>query len=352
MEIDWIKFLKKEFPKGKEFKGRNGLEWNIDCVGEDCPNPKYHMFINMGSDNPEHDKRFICHRCGFSGNHKAFLMAYYGLPYNEIMQNIDDFYGSEKDPFSKARSTAKVITKLALTVFDKLSGEDEGFIIDLPKGYVKLKKQTKFLKMRNIPVEMIREFKIGRCNSGFYKHRLVFPIETNKNRSFLAYSQLSKKALLKFKELHKENPNSSYFDNLRKKIRNPKGSLHSMLLYNYNKVSKGEDIVFIQEGALDCIRTVMNEHVPVGIFSKYMSAYQAELLADKEPNEICIMLDADADTDEVIKIMKTLKDHCDCPISYVRLKSGDPDNIKSKQEFKNTINTRKYTLYDYMALSY
>jgi len=88
VEIKWKEFLLQEFPKGEIIHGKHGKELNIDCISPDCPSPKDHMFVNMGSDNPKHDKRFICHRCGVSGNHKAFLTIYYALPYDEVVKKI------------------------------------------------------------------------------------------------------------------------------------------------------------------------------------------------------------------------------------------------------------------------
>ena len=107
IQINWPEFMKKEFPKGKLINGRNGKELNIDCISDECPNPNYHMFVNLGSKSPKHNKRFVCHRCGFSGNHKAFLTAYYGLPYKTIVENLSDLYGREIDPYTYLVSISK-----------------------------------------------------------------------------------------------------------------------------------------------------------------------------------------------------------------------------------------------------
>jgi DNA primase len=341
MRINWPEFLANEFSNSELVYGRNGRELNIDCINEDCPNPKKHMYINLGSDDPEHDKMFVCHRCGLSGNHKAFLIAYYNLPYKEILKNFSDLYGAEESLLSSTQKDINRFSTKDLKIYLDY-GDKKGFRIDLPKSFMPLTQLTKFCYRRDITMNIVRRFKLGKCKSGFYKNRIIFPITTNTNQSFLAYSQLTEKSLKKYKLLYKQNPDNKFYSDRSKKIRNPLGSLNSMLLYNYNNVKKNSPIIFIHEGALDVIRTTMHKFDAVGIFSKSISSYQAELISEKNPDEICLMLDSDAEGKFINRNLSVLADACECKLSLVKLEIGDPDNITTRSKFLRIIKDRQF----------
>jgi len=343
--IDWVEFLKHEFPEGKVVNGINGKELNIDCISNECPKPKGHMFVNMGSESGKHDKRFICHRCGIRGNHKAFLMQYFKLPYLEVLRNFSDLYGKEEDVYDGVETILTVFRDDFSMVLEENEEEgEEGFIIDLPKKYNVLKHRTNFLIKRNISLKLVNKFRIGICKFGFYSGRLIFPIRTGKNRSFVAYSQYSKRALRQWKKLSRRNPDSKSIERRAKKMLNPAGSLHSMLLYNYNKIPKNVDLLFIHEGIMDVIRTVSHNFHAVGLFGKTISEYQARLIDKKSPKETCLMLDGDASKKEINKNIKLLKDTCDTIVSHVKLPADiDPDDIKLKNTFRRIIKNRKFT---------
>ena len=344
MKFDWEKFLLREFKKGKLIKGSNGRELNIDCISDECPNPKRHMFINLGSKDPKHDKKFVCKRCSFSGNHVAFLMAYFKLPYEEITKNIIELYGEEASHFDIAKKNAKLVKKNE-TLSYSIDSKENSFKIDIPEKSLHLTKANAYLKKRDIEDHLIKKANVMICKHGFYKGRLIFPIKTNNNESFLAYSQLSKESLKKYKRLKEKYPNVRTFDDKSKKTRNPFGSLNSKLLYNYNNLKQREQLVFVQEGVFDVLRTISHGYKAVGIFSKSLSDYQANLLSDKNIIEICVMLDSDADKNEIRTIFNKLKDRCDSIISFVRLEGGDPDDIRQRKEFIKIIKTRRINLF-------
>jgi len=341
MEIDWLEFLKREFSKGTVRQGKNGKELNIDCISDDCPSPKDHMFVNMGSDNPKHDKKFTCHRCGISGNYKAFLVAYYKRPFLEIIQTYGDLYGREGSPYQEVKRFSQKASAydLLLEIRDKKA---EKCIIDLPREYMELSTQTKFCKRRQVPMSIIRKFEIGICSSGLYRNRLIFPITTAGNKGFIAYSQHNKVTLQKYKILSKAFPNNKTFERAKKKILNPFGSLFSLLLFNYDSISQREKIIFVHEGVMDAIRTILHGYQAVAVFKSHISSYQALLISEKDPKEICLMLDSDVKEEDVVKNFNTLKDNCESKVSVVRLLDGDPDDIKTSSEFKRIIAKRKF----------
>jgi DNA primase len=343
MKINWKEFLLKEFPKGKLLKGRNGEELVIHCISPDCPNPHDdHMFVNISSSNPKHDKKFICHRCGFSGNHKAFLVTYYGLPYNEILERLSDLYGLSTDFLKEVKKNIKAIKKdnILLLNSEILLGEEK-LEIDLPREYKPLNQEIEFTKRRKIPFNMIRKFKMGFCSDGYYEGRLIIPIITKLNKSFIAYSIYSKKAIRKYIDLSKRFPENKLFRVRKKKILNPKSSVHSMLLYNYNNIEPHPKILFLHEGFMDVIRTLLHGYSAVGLGGTNVSEYQARLLDELGAEEICLMLDSDVDMKKIMKAMEMLREHCDCTISFVTLEEGDPDDIRTRNEFKRIIKSRK-----------
>jgi hypothetical protein len=340
MEIDWVKFLTSEFKGAKSVSGRNGKELNIDCISEDCPNPKKHMFVNLGSQDPTHDKRFICQRCGIRGNYKAFLVAYFKMPLDDIIENFGDLYGIDGDPFYKAKNLVSIFKNSHFNLTNNIDKND-GFVIDLPECYRPLMIQNNFLKRRNIPLKLVKKFKFGICERGTYKDRIIIPIETKNNRAFIAYSQYGKKTLDYFKKKSKDNPKNKTFDKLKKKILNPFGAAFSSLLFNYNNIKKNEKIIFVHEGVTDVIRTIINGHQAVGIFKNVISKHQAMLLSEKEPREVCLMLDADVDKNTLATSYDILTEFCDALISVARLKKGDPDNISSKSDFNKVTASRK-----------
>jgi len=339
IDIDWIEFLTKEFPSKKIISGRNGKELNIDCISEDCPNPKNHMFVNMGSNEPKHDKKFICQRCGLQGNHKAFLVHYYGLPYNEILKNYGDLYGREIDTFSDLEKWAKIILKDKINLKNK-DDKDEKFKIDIPKS-IRLYHQTEFLRNRKISENLIKKFKIRICYSGLYKNRLIFPVSTDRNLSFCAYSQYDKKTLKRYKRLHKEYPDKKSFELRSKKILNPSKSVHSIMLYNYDNIPKYIKLLLIHEGIFDCMRTFEYGYHSVGIFKSIISEHQARLIDNIHAKEICLMLDSDVKEEVISRNINLLKNVCDSTVTCILLKKGDPDDIKDKYKFIKIIKRRK-----------
>lgn len=337
MDIDWKDFLKKEFPNGVEFNGSHGRELVIDCIADNCPNPKQHMYVNIKSLDPKHDKCFVCHRCGLSGNHRAFLVAYYKMPYYQIVKQFGDLYGKEEDFFLSTKHFAKSL-KNDFDLNEIISKEPE-CIINLPTCYNALEKQTKFLITRNIPLSIIKKFKIGICDTGFYNGRLIIPVMTGNNKSFIAYNQLGKKSMAIYKELSKLNPENKLFNKKKKKILNPIGSLSAILLFNYNNIKKS-NILFIHEGVTDVFRTTLNGYQAVAIFKSHISEYQAILISNLPVKEVCLMLDADVSKNEINKNLLILKEYCEMPVSHVRLENGDPDNISTIKEFKKLISKR------------
>lgn len=335
MNFDWQKFLLSEF-KGKIVKSPRGEEYNIDCIADNCPNPKGHMFVNLHSTDKHRDKAFICHRCNVGGNWKAFLILHYKRPLAEILSFINESYLIERSPYVSALENIKELdTNISIGKI-----KNEPIIIDIPHGSKLLKHSNRFTERRKIPENIFKKFKFHICTQGFYKNRIIIPVETEKDRAFIAYSQMSKEALKIAKELSQKHPESRGLDSKRKKIKNPFGSIFSRMLFNYNNIPYGCKLLFAHEGSTDVIRTTIYNHYAIGLFHSTISEDQAVLIAEKEPSEVCIMLDADVKLSKIIKCVEILKEWYDGKITYVKLKEGDPDDINSKKRFERIVSKR------------
>lgn len=338
MELNFTKFINREFPRA--YVPAKADERRIDCISPDCPKPHNHMFVNATSG------RFICHRCGIAGDYKAFMCLYYNMPFFEIKANYGAIYGLEESHYSQVRKAAD---KISASYSDEVDKE-EGFKIDLPREYCKLTIADPLpvlLKDRNIPSTMAERYMFGLCNTGYYKNRLIIPIRTKKSKSYVAYSLFPKKVLKRYKKLSKKFPNSRSFDKNKKKILNPKSSLSSMLLFNYNNIPTGCKKLFVVEGPFDALRIQLHGYNAVCIFGINMSKIQRNLLLEKQPDELIFMFDGDVWEDEkklkiVTKATDSITRFFDGTVSRVRLEDGtDPDDIRRRKVFKQIIKDRE-----------
>jgi DNA primase len=337
MRINWKEFLFKEFPNGKLIQSSRGEEYNIDCINSTCPNPKHHMFVNIESNSEKHDKKFICHRCGFGGNHRTFLIEYFNLPYNEILSNISDLYGLEEDAYTTITKNIKDLSSSLIYDDDE---EEHYFTIDLPRNFLRIRESTQYLINRDFPEWALSRYKIGVCKSGYYKGRLIFPIKTGKSRSFLAYSQDTKKQLKMYKRLSKRFKNNKNFWTRSRKILYPSKSITSMLLFNYGGVKQYDPLVIIVEGVMDALRIIDLGYNAVAKLGGFLSDEQCQLLSDKEVGEYVFMPDSDVSEESINKSLTKLRNFCDSNISHIKLESGDPDDIRSEVVLLSLIEKR------------
>jgi len=340
MRLDFEKFIDKEFPDAYVPQS-NQHERRISCISRDCPKPKNHMFVNVKK------CRFMCHRCGIAGDDKAFFCMYYGLPYAEVVKNYGALYGLEKDGLYYDAMEA-IVSMITEKEASDLIAKVNAFTIDLPRCYEPISEDSfpKYLSTRNIPKKVVDEFFIGQCRAGFYKNRLIIPITTGHSLSFVAYSMFSKKVLERFKKLHKQYPHNKVYEKNKKKILNPKSSLSSLLLFNYDNVKRGCERLFVVEGIFDAIRLWLFGENAVAIFGISLSNFQRNLLLAKCPGEIIFMFDGDVWGDEKkLKIINKAVEKVSCyyssKISTIRLRNGvDPDDVADKKTLDQLLQSR------------
>jgi hypothetical protein len=335
--LDWELFLDKNFPNGKKIYYPNKIELNIDCINEDCPNPKNHMFVNIYSNSPKHDKRFHCHRCSINGDYKTFLSIFYGVPYMQInKQYLDYFQDMSLDRMRK--ELQKASTNLDLN--DKDIFKQQSFNIDLPPSKV-LISHTRWTKKRDFSIHALTELGARICTEGFYKDRIIFPLFTMNNSSFLAYSQSSKKDIITAKLLSKKFPDNKTYKLASLKVLYPAKSMISSLVFNYNRVKslkyKDRKTIVIVEGMTDVIRSIMHGIEALGIGKTSISTYQAALIGEIKTNSIIYIPDSDVKQNVIENNVNTLKQFCECDVSYRKLLKGDVDDIRDTDKYLELI---------------
>lgn len=337
MDIDFKLFIDNEFPNAY-VSYSNHDERRINCISEDCPNPKNHMFVNVKK------RKFVCHRCTISGDYKAFLCMYYGMSYRDIKRNYGALYGVKDDIYSDVMTMSN--NMLTSHELDRIESR-ESFVIDLPKCYRRLAgSMPKTLVDRSIEWKLIRMFKVGICRTGFFRNRLIIPVFTGRSRSYIAYTLFNKKVLARYKELHERYPDNVKYEKNKKKILNPKSSLSSLLLFNYDNIPVRCNRILIVEGVFDVFRAWSFGMKTVGIFGISLSNYQRDLLLEKDAKEYIFMFDGDVWKDEekcriVERSVRKMVDYFDGIISVVRLEDGiDPDDIKCYKRFGAVLRKR------------
>lgn len=120
--------------------------------------------------------------------------------------------------------------------------------------------------------DVVEKMRIGFCTSGHYASRMIFPFKCKHMKSFVA------------RRIH---------DWMKAKYKNPPGSKHSQLLYNYESI-KPDDLVFVCEGVTDVIRLACYDMTAVCTFGKKISMDQINLLSEAKPKEVIALFDGDA----------------------------------------------------------
>ena len=112
------------------------------------------------------------------------------------------------------------------------------------------------------------------------------------------------------------------------------------ILYNYDNIKKGQDILIIVEGVFDCIRVKSIFSNVIATLGTEVTSHQIELLVEKKAKNYYIMFDADVHITTTKKKAKKLADYLSAfGISkVVELPFGkDPADLK-EQEIKEILN--------------
>lgn len=163
---------------------------------------------------------------------------------------------------------------------------DKPFIVDVPEEAFSITKSyypKKFVNRRSIDINLLLKLDTQYCMTGRYHNRLIFPLSTGFNKSFLAYHT----------NPTPETRKVLYPDS------NPMGKFLFPFDYVVNLAPKRLTLV---EGALDAIRVIRHSHtlkngiLPLSLLGKNVTDYRLKmlnLLIHSGLKEIILCLDAD-----------------------------------------------------------
>lgn len=159
--------------------------------------------------------------------------------------------------------------------------EDRHIDSPLPKEFIPMYEPLrrpisvvpKVFAKRGYTLNTIANLGLGFCKIGDYAGRIIFPLRCDGKESFFA---------------------RKIFEYQHPKFKNPPGSKHSQLLYNYDQVYTGASMVFVVEGCTDVCRLFDYGYQVVGTSGKKISSEQIDMLVRKEPKEVVALFDGDA----------------------------------------------------------
>lgn len=155
---------------------------------------------------------------------------------------------------------------------------------------------------------------------GAYEGRVLFEVKSQLDVAYLAYA---------------------FDSNVTPKTLNPRGSILSNMLYNYNDARHGETI-FVCEGLFDSARLKSYGFHAVSIFGTNLSSQQLLLLDQTNAKEIVICLDYGMDIKSQFLVKELDKYLEDKSVSYLSIEkeNADPDDL-SEEEFLIYYSRRK-----------
>ncbi len=219
-----------------------------------------------------------CLKCG-KGFHSVVQMICKLEHLNETRAKLYLMHGSLEER-SKMSLVKDILGKNKID--EKTESEIEHLNTELPDEFipmvdltitgVKIRIPLEF-KERNYSRKIISKAKIGYCGEGDYACRIIFPIYCKDMKSFVA------------RRIHEWQ---------NKKYKNPPGSKHSQLLYNYNNMPEYGGLIFVVEGVTDVLRLWSYGLYAVCTFGKKISFKQIDLLVELQPKEVVSVFDGDA----------------------------------------------------------
>lgn len=283
-------------------------EFSVECPF--CPSyyqdGKRKLNVNMVK-NVYH-----CWRCNQSGTANKLLAKFSPLSRSEIIEIT--FNPSFKRDVDKLLQTDN---NLKVEIFDYNNLTNK--IIENSLYNAKL-----YLNARGITDEEIEyyDIRVGKNNNAFRK-RILVP----------TYDDFGNVVYFVARDYVNKDTNKKYL--------NSPGSNKSIHVWNLNNV-KENDTVIIAEG---CFSGISANRSKVGTavctFGKFMSDYQAKLIADKHPIEIILSLDGDVPENEIAKNILILRKFYNGKITYLQLPDKKDPNDLTLEEYEKCIEERR-----------
>lgn len=294
----------------------NGREFLFDCpfCGGDRRGPCFHFNVDKGQGH--------CWRasCGWKGGFRKFLNESDGLENDEVDALLAIRHLTAFEIIQKELSSIKIEPKSPSSLFDIKSEDYYNVIgsINLNSSNINDYEQvSRWIKYRGYdPIEFVTHHDISYpMQFGRYKDRVIFNIDNDGAKVFLAYSMDTDEKI---------------------KTINADGADMSRYLYNYNH-AKAADTIFVVEGIFDCARTLTYQaHIPnssaVAVFGTSLNVdkgdFKTRLLQKTKAKEVVICLDHGAE-DKAWSMFLHLGKWLGKQVSLMRIfdEGKDPDNL-------------------------
>ncbi len=246
-------------------------------------------------------------KCGYKGTIVHFVKNYLDTDWRTAYGIVA---GKEPDDIDAIIGILTRAEKSLLKGPDKSPSDIQGVISSWPSGTTPLWDSPHLGDVydwidgrRYDADEFVDSHQLFTCDRPRYAGRVLFKVETNKDKAYLAYA---------------------YDSEVAPKTLNPHGAVLSRMLYNYNYV-QGADTLFVVEGIFDCARLMSWDFYAVAIFGVNLSSRQAVLLDALPASEIVVCLDHGAEQ-AAKDMVRKLSRFTGKRLSVMFLEQGDPDD--------------------------
>jgi hypothetical protein len=275
--FDYREYLQDHDVDFRERDSKDHIEITSNCPkcmerGEARADTKKRLWVN------ENTSDFHCYNCKWSGNLKDIVMHYSNTSRD----------GAVKILRGKTTGWLMPDFKLFTESYDLSEDEIHKKEISLPHGFQFFDDEpgespfTDYLKKRGVALDYAREMAWGFCVTGFHKDRLVVPTIIGDKIVYWQARDILEGA-------HPDWDTDEY-----RKVRNPSGVSARYFLYQFETAKKCKRI-WLTEGFIDAYKTGPDA---VACNGKNLHAEQIELLRMTDAEEIVLLWDHDAYTDE------------------------------------------------------
>jgi len=256
---------------------------------------------------------FQCFGCGSRGHVIHLVQRVLDIDREEAEQKLAEWFGLDRVIYYPT-------SKELYDGFDRKDEADEKDMVRIPppRLHSNLEYTRNYIIGRGYTTDeanrIIERFGMGFCASGYYRDRIIIPIEdsTGEHTTFEA-TAISKD--IKPKKLY------------------PKGSPMGKLLFNYSK--QNSSYIWLVEGVWDAVKLWSFGEPSVAAFGAKLSGHQARLLVHKF-KKVYLLFDGDEAGEEATKkALAKLSPFVDVVVASLRY--GDPDNL-IKCEFDEMAN--------------
>ena len=252
MIIDW---LEANIDDNIKITGR-GDEAHFNCPV--CGETRKRMFVNLNSGG------VYCHNCGYSSNIIGLISYVSGYSWSRAYQVFNEVKGTFQLPENISKS---IVTDMFSKDF---RSELQKIAIPLPEEYVPLdpkntnivtKRAIRHLHSRKITDKQIVDHKMGFCQSGEYKNRVIIPITEDDQLRFWVARAISPDMKMKEKSPSDEDWNIS----------------KSEVIFNIDKAAKKYHSCVISEGIYDALSW---GDIGISLLGKTLYQEQLNILLD------------------------------------------------------------------------